>query len=183
MGRPSEPERSSEEPANPSPAVPDPAGAPFGAKVWEVTLRTVTGLLRAFEEDMKSEGFPLLWYDVLIQLDQAPERRLRMQDLAHAVILSRSGLTRLIDRMEEAGLVRRETAADDRRGAYAVLTREGRATYRRLAPGHREKIAQRFSDRLSDADLKALHRAMLKLAVVDEADPDGPDGGGNAGAA
>lgn len=143
-------------------------GAPFGAQVWELTLRTVTGLVRALEEDMKAEGFPLLWYDVLIQLVQAPRQRLRMQDLADAVILSRSGLTRLIDRMEEAGLVRRESAVDDRRGSYAVLTGEGRATYQRLAIGHREKIEERFSSRLGKTDLEALRRAMLKLGVVGE---------------
>jgi DNA-binding MarR family transcriptional regulator len=61
--------------------------------VWELTLRTVTGLLRIFEQDMKADDFSLSWYDVLIQLAYAPEQRLRMQDLADAVILTRSGLT------------------------------------------------------------------------------------------
>jgi len=137
-----------------------------GALVWELTLRTVTGLVRAFEEDMKADGFTLPWYDVLIQLVEAPEQRLRMQDLADAVILSRSGLSRLVDRMEEAGLVRREPVPDDRRGAYAVLTEEGRATYGRLAPGHWRKIDERFSNRLASSDLRALRRAMRKLGVA-----------------
>jgi len=96
--------------------------------VWELTLRTVTTLVRTFEEDTKAEGFALAWYDVLIQLYQAPRQRLRMQDPADAVVATRSGLSRLIDRMEKAELVRREALADDRRGSYAVLTELGRAT-------------------------------------------------------
>lgn len=137
-----------------------------GAEVWELLLRTVTGLLRTFEDDMKAEGFALAWYDVLIQLAVAPEHRLRMQDLADAIVLTRSGMTRLIDRMEKAGLVRREPVADDRRGAYAVLTEQGRSAYARLAEDHHRKIEERFSSRLSDADLRALRRAMRKIGMV-----------------
>lgn len=138
----------------------------MGGQVWEAMLRTVTGLVRSFEEDMKAEGFSLPWYDVLIQLVQAADHRLRMQDLAEAVVLSRSGLTRLVDRMEGAGLVRREPAPGDRRGAFAVLTEEGRATYDRLAPGHHDKIEERFSSRLTRAELEDLRRIMGKLGAT-----------------
>lgn len=138
----------------------------LGMQTWELTLRTVTAMLRSFEEDMKLEGFALAWYDVLVQLELAPDKRLRMQDLADAVIVTRSGLTRLVDRMEKAGLVRREPCEDDRRGLYAVLTEEGRAAYLRLARQHIRKIDERFSSRLSDADLRALGRAMRKIGVV-----------------
>jgi len=140
--------------------------ARLGAQVWELTLRTVTALIRTFEEDMKAEGFALAWYDVLIQLSQAPRQRLRMQDLADGVVVTRSGLSRLIDRMEKADLVRREAVADDGRGWYAVLTEQGRATYDRLAVDHHSKIEERFSSRLSNADLRALRRAMRKIGVV-----------------
>jgi DNA-binding MarR family transcriptional regulator len=135
-------------------------------QVWELTLRTVTALLRAFEDDMKAEGFALPWYDVLIQLVNAPQQRLRMQDLADAVVVTRSGLSRLIDRMEKAGLVRREPVADDGRGSYAALTEQGRAAYDRLAADHHRKIDERFGSRLSGADLRALRRAMRKLGMV-----------------
>jgi len=138
----------------------------FGAQVWELTLRTVTGLLRTFEEDIKAEGFSLPWYDVLIQLAHAPGNRLRMQDLADAVVVTRSGLSRLIDRMESAGLVEREPVEDDRRGSYAVLLEAGRTTYDRLAAEHHRKIDERFTSRLSNADVRALRRAMQKLGVV-----------------
>lgn len=140
----------------------------LGEQVWELTLRTITGILRSFEGDMKAEGSSLPAYDVLVQLMQAPEKRLRMQDLADAVIVTRtrSGLSRLIDRMEKAGLVERAPAEDDKRGSYAVLTEEGRTTYDRLAGDHHRKIDERFTRRLSNADLRALRRAMRKLGVV-----------------
>jgi DNA-binding MarR family transcriptional regulator len=141
-------------------------GGNLGAEVWELTLRTITGLLRTFEDDMKAEGLALAWYDVLIQLSASPEKRLRMQDLADAVVLTRSGLSRLIDRMERSGLVQRVPAADDRRGSYAALTEEGQAAYERLRNGHQRKIDERFTSRLSATDLRALRRAMHKLGVV-----------------
>lgn len=144
----------------------DDEDARFGAQVWELTLRTVTTLVRSFEDDMKAEGFALSWYDVLIQLVEAPQHRLRMQDLADAVVVTRSGLSRLIDRMEKADLVTREPVADDGRGSYAMLTEQGHATYERLATDHHRKIDERFSSRLSNADLRALRRAMRKIGVV-----------------
>ncbi len=140
--------------------------AQLGAQVWELTLRTVTGLLRAFEEDMKGDDFSLSWYDVLIQLAYAPEQRLRMQDLADAVVLTRSGLTRLVDRMERAGLVQRQPVPGDRRGSYAALTEKGRTTCDRLAAEHHRKIEEHFTGRLTNADLRSLRRTMLKLGVI-----------------
>lgn len=136
---------------------------PNPLEVWERLLRTVVGLLRVYEEDMRNHGLPLPWYDVLIQLNAAPEGRLRMQTLADSVILSRSGLTRLVDRMEQAGLVRREASKEDRRGAYAILTEEGRKTFQRLRPGHHESIHEHFTRHLSDADLRVLDAAVEKI--------------------
>ncbi len=144
----------------------DAPGDDRGVEAWELTLRTVAGLVRTFEEDMKAEDFALPQYDVLVQLVLAPERRLRMQELAEGVILSRSGLTRLIDRMEKAGLVRREPVPGDRRGAYTVLTERGASVHARLMLEHHSKIAERFSRHLTDDDLEALQRVMRKLDVV-----------------
>src|SRR5262249_9211007 len=104
---------------------------------WGVFLREGAGLVRAFGVEMQAGGgLDLTWFDVLIQLYEAPSQRLRMQRLADLVVLSRSGLTRLVDRIERAGLVRRELAADDRRGFYAVLTDEGRAVCERARALH-----------------------------------------------
>ena len=105
------------------------------AVAWGALLRTATALIRTYERAMEEEvGVPLARYDVLIQLYEAPDQRLRMQALADAVILSRSGLTRLVDRIEGEGLLLREHSREDRRGTYAVLTEAGRQMVERARP-------------------------------------------------
>ena len=131
---------------------------------WETLIRTVGLLLKAFERELQeSEGLPLAWYDVLVQLNAVPEGRLRMQALADSVVLSRSGLTRLIDRMEQATLVRREASREDRRGYYAVITEEGKSVYLRARPTHHRGIYEHFTRHLDDADVQALQTALTKV--------------------
>ncbi len=142
---------------------------------WEDLIRTIGSLLRAFERDLQeSEGLPLTWYDVLVQLYAAPEKRLRMQALADEVILSRSGLTRLVDRMEEAGLVRREPSKEDRRGYYAVMTEEGQRVFLQAMPVHHRGIYEHFTRHLDDADVQALRAAIAKVKKANQP----PDAGG-----
>ena len=89
-------------------------------------------MVRRLERDLLAEAeLPLGWYDVLLQLAEAPERRLRMAELADRVLLSRSGLTRLVDRLAAEGLVTREPFPDDARGPYTVLTDAGLDRLRR----------------------------------------------------
>ena len=131
---------------------------------WETLLRTVSTLLRTFEQELQeNEGLPLTWYDVLIQLNESRDGQLRMQALADRVVLSRSGLTRLIDRMEKAGLVRREPSQEDRRGYYALLTEDGREVLRRARPIHHRGIYEHFTSHLDEADVQALYIAMAKV--------------------
>ncbi|HEY0869861.1 MAG TPA: MarR family transcriptional regulator, partial [Acidothermaceae bacterium] len=94
--------------------------------VWRAFLRAHAQLIRTLESELgAAREIPLASYDVLVQLAEAPAHRLRMTELADRVLLSRSGLTRLIDRLERDGLVRREAVPDDARGMYAVLTAAG----------------------------------------------------------
>ena len=135
-----------------------------GMAVWETLLRTVSALLRTFEQELQeSDALPLAWFDVLIQLYEAPERGLRMQALADSVVLSRSGLTRLIDRMERAGLVRREPSREDRRGYYAVITDEGLRVIGLARPEHHRGIREHFINYLDDNDIEALDIALSKV--------------------
>src|SRR5437899_171102 len=91
--------------------------------VWRSFLTAHAVVIRRIEHELAATGtIPLTWYDVLIELYEAPDNRMRLHELADAVVLSRSGLTRLLDRLERAGLIEREIAEADRRGAYAVLT-------------------------------------------------------------
>ena len=137
---------------------------PQQMEAWEAVIRTVGSLLKTFERELQgAEGLPLPWYDVLIQLSAATDGRLRMQALADSVVLSRSGLTRLIDRMEKAGLVEREHSTEDRRGYYAVLTEEGRRVFLRAKPVHERGIYEHFTRYLDDRDARAVVAAFTKV--------------------
>lgn len=133
---------------------------------WRRFLETYASIVGALEADLEREhGLPLSWYDVLVQLHEAGEQRLRMQDLARAVLISRSGLTRLVDRMTAAGLAGREPCADDRRGTFVVLTAKGTETLRRAAPTHLRGIERYFLSRLAEDDLQALDTALQRLLL------------------
>src|SRR3954451_7390681 len=93
---------------------------------WRGFLRVHASLMKALDGELEAaHGLPLTSYEVLIYLAEQPEGKLRMRDLADKVLLSRSGLSRLADRLERAGLVEREPCPDDARGAFAVLTAAG----------------------------------------------------------
>lgn len=109
---------------------------------------------------LKERGISLPWYDVLLHLSASDEGRLRLQDLADRVLYSRSGLTRLIDRMEKAGLVSREPCPDDKRGTFAVLTAPGKRELRRSAPTHLRAIEEHFFSKLSEDEIASLGAAM-----------------------
>jgi DNA-binding MarR family transcriptional regulator len=133
--------------------------------VWRLLLETHAAVVDRLGDELEAEcGLPLTWYDVLLQLSGAPQGRLRMRDLADGVLLSRSGLTRLVDRMEAAGMVCREAHASDRRGANAVLTPAGRAALRRAAPVHLRGIEANFARHLSDAEVETLRAALGRVA-------------------
>ena len=133
-------------------------------EAWEALLRTVGWLLKTFERELQEEEkLPLTWFDVLIQLSSAPGERLRMQTLADSVVLSRSGLTRLVDRMEGAGLVRRESAEGDRRGYYAVMTDKGKRVHERARAVHRRQLEQYFNRHLEKSDLESISDAIAKV--------------------
>ena len=101
---------------------------PEALDAWRVFLNAHAAVVERIERALaEAELPPLGWYDVLWALYRAPEQKLRMHELAPQVVLSRSGLVRLVDRVEAAGLVERERCLTDRRGAYAVLTPDGEA--------------------------------------------------------
>jgi DNA-binding MarR family transcriptional regulator len=116
---------------------------------WRAFLNAHAVLVQRIETDLNARGLPpLSWYDVLWPLHRADHRRLRMNELAQQVVLSRTGLVRLVDRIEAAGLLRREPVPEDGRGAYAVITQEGTATLRRMWPVYQRHIQHDFLDPL-----------------------------------
>jgi DNA-binding MarR family transcriptional regulator len=146
---------------------------------WRDFLRAHAVVTAALSRELEAaRDLPLAQYDVLVQLDQAPDRRLRMQELASRVLFSRSGLTRLVDRMVREGLVARERCEDDRRGTYAVLTTVGRRRLRDAAGVHLRGVDEHFTRHLTDADVRALRAALA--GVLDAEDPGTPDGAPDA---
>ncbi len=132
--------------------------------VWRTFLRTHGSVIRQLERDLlAATGMPLSWYDVLLQLAEAPQRRLRMAELADRVLLSRSGLTRLVDRLQAEGLVTREPYPGDARGLYTVLTQAGFDRLRAAAPTHLAGIQEHWLSRFTDGELHMLHDLLGRL--------------------
>ncbi len=132
---------------------------------WRAFLEAHAAVTHVLAVELQDAvGLPLSWYDVLVQLSEAPGRQLRMHDLAEAVLLSKSGLTRLVQRMEDEGLVQRERCDLDRRGTWARLTEAGHDRLVEAAPTHVEGVARHFADRLDDDEVAVLHRALTVVA-------------------
>ena len=141
---------------------------------WRAFLRAHATITRRLEAELVAEhDLPLASYDVLVQLSEAPDRALRMTELAERVLLSRSGLTRLVDRLERDGLVRRQACPEDARGTLAVLTEQGLDRLRAAWPTHLRGVAQHVTDRLSTDELATLERLLGRLV----ADPGTPAAG------
>lgn len=132
---------------------------------WRAFLRAHATITRVLEAELVAEqDLSLAAYDVLVQLAEAPDRRLRMTELADAVLLSRSGVTRLVDRMERAGLVSRTRVPGDGRGVAAELTDAGFHRLRVAARTHLAGVLRHFVARLDEDDLCALERISRRLA-------------------
>ena len=131
---------------------------------WRAFLNAHAVVIDRIEGDMRDAGvLPLGSYDVLVALLEAPERRLRLHELASRIVLSRSTLTRVVDRLEAEGLLARERVATDRRGAFAVLTARGRQALRRAWPIYERGIATHFARMLSDDEARVLTAALDRI--------------------
>lgn len=124
---------------------------------WRGFLRVQSSLFRRLDAELTAaHHLPLRSYEVLLLLEGTPERRLRMSDLSRSALLSPSGLTRLVDRLEREGLVERERCAEDGRGYFAVLTDEGDRRLREAHATHLAGVRRLFLDRLGGDDLRRL---------------------------
>src|SRR5438094_5855085 len=134
-------------------------------RAWRLYFESALVLTDVLDAELERDaGIPLRWYDTLVHLEETPDG-LRMNKLAERILYSKSGFTRVVDRMEEAGLVRRVRPENDRRSILVVLTDEGRNTMEQARRHHRHAIEQHFSQHLSDSDIKALTHALEKLSA------------------
>lgn len=131
---------------------------------WRGMLRVHATLTKALDAELEAEhGLPLSSYEVLLHLDDAEDRRMRMSDLAATVILSRSGLTRLVDRLEREGLIARESCPSDARGSFATLTPAGRRKLAVARATHLAGVRSMFLDHFSAEELELLGSAWERL--------------------
>ncbi len=134
---------------------------------WRSLLEAHAAVVELLEQELEREcGLPLSQYEVLLKLAGAPGGRLRMRELARSVLLSKSGLSRLVDRMAAAGLVCRERSLDDRRGAFAVLTDPGRMALRKAAPVHLRGIQEHFAGYLGEAEAEVVGVALGRVTAA-----------------
>src|SRR4051812_29996118 len=139
---------------------------------WRGMLRVHTALVKALDAELaEAHDLPLSSYEVLITLESAPNRKRRMAELADSVLLSRSGMTRLVDRLEREGLLVRDTCTDDGRGCYAVLTDKGADVLAAARPTHLEGVRERFLTHFSPEELQlfadAWERVLPGAAAAD----------------
>lgn len=140
---------------------------PPGIRAWRQLISVQARVLARIERDLAEAGqIPLAWYDVLLPLARAEGQRLRLRELADRAVLSRSGLTRLVDRLEKEGLLRRERCADDRRGYHAILVPKGQQALRAAWPIYRQGIEAYFARHLSTAQLGNLYRTLSAVPKI-----------------
>ena len=151
-----------------------------GYAAWLDVFQAQTLMVRVLEKSMKRElGLPLAGYEVLVRLAEVPEgERLRMQELARKVLLSKSGLSQLFTRLERRGLVKRLGDPENLRVTYAVLTEEGRGALERALPVFREEVEERFAGHLTEEETRAVRRAMRKVIRASGEEPLSGEPGG-----
>src|SRR5919107_3330970 len=129
---------------------------------WAAVLRVHAAVVPRLERELAAVGMPLSWYDVLLELNSAPDRRLRMTELGAKAVLSRERVSRVVDELERAGLVRRDRNPDDGRSLLAVITDEGRARLRAAAPVYLEGIERHYTGHLEDEEIRVISAALQR---------------------
>ena len=145
-------------------------------RAWRAYLEVIRLLLPRLDRQLtRDSGLTMADYEILVRLSEAPDRRMRMSEMSAKTLMSRSRLSHQIGRMEAQGLVRREACADDRRGAFAIMTDRGMAVLEEAAPGHVESVRASFFDGLDASQVDGLAEAFTAMvghltATSDQAD-------------
>jgi DNA-binding MarR family transcriptional regulator len=135
-------------------------------KAWSSLLVGHARIFQKIEREFDAEKgvVPFHWYDVLFILNQQKEKQMRLSELAETIVTSKSALTRSIDKMEEAGLVKKVQCAEDKRGQYAVMTAKGHAALKVSWPHYRTAIYNHFGKYLTGTEARELERLLTKVS-------------------
>ncbi len=141
-----------------------------GMQAWVRFLQAHAAVTRRLEAELQGEcDMSLAEFEALLHLDRADDGRLRMSELASSLLLSRSGVTRLVDRLEAAGDVARRTCPSDARGSFAVITDAGRVRFRVAEPVHHRGVREHFLAHVPGDEIASLRHTLGRLAPVDAA--------------
>lgn len=139
--------------------------SPERLRAWRLYVESALALIDLLDSELEqAAGIPQRWYDVLVHLEETP-RGIPMNELADRILYSKSGFTRVVDRMEEAGLVRRVRPENNRRTILVVPTERGTETMQHARRHHRDSIERHFSRHLTDADVEALTQALERISA------------------
>src|SRR3954453_21626646 len=137
------------------------------SETWGALLKVHATLVPRLDRELQdAHGLPLTWYDVLLELNSAPERRLTMGQLGSVAAVSRSRVSRIVDELVGAGLVAREPNPDDGRSAFAALTPAGRAALRKAAPTYVAAVHREFADHLTAREAEVVARPLRKVLAA-----------------
>ena len=136
-----------------------------GLRAWVRLVRAQQAALGGVEAALKQAGFPpLVWYDVLLELERAPGGSLRHKDIERKMLLQRYSVTRIVERMEQERLVERRPCPDDARGAMAAITEKGRTLRRKMWPVYREAVHRNFTHHFAAGELSTLETLLGRLS-------------------
>jgi DNA-binding MarR family transcriptional regulator len=140
------------------------------SETWGALLKVHAALVPRLDRELQNaHGLPLTWYDVLLELNSAPDRRLTMGELGSVAAVSRTRVSRVVDELTRAGLVTREPNEHDGRSAFAALTPAGRTALRKAAPTYVAAVQREFGDHLTAREADVLAGALRKVLAAGRA--------------
>lgn len=135
---------------------------------WAVLLRTHAAVLPKLERALRPTGLPLTWYDVLLVVNAAPDRRLRITELGQRAVVSRERVSRVVTELEREGLMERQANPDDGRSSFAAITREGRARLRAAAPTYLSAVQEHYLGHLRADERAVIAAALARVLAAEE---------------
>ena len=133
-------------------------------RAWIGFVKSQQSVLDKVDKDFKASGFPLLsWYDLLLELEKSKGGRLRQKELGELILLSKYNVSRLLDRLEKQGLIKREPCEEDTRGVFAVITPKGKKLRNKMWPVYYGSIKENFLSKFNEKELKQIIRLSKRL--------------------
>ncbi|SES47564.1 DNA-binding transcriptional regulator, MarR family [Pedococcus cremeus] len=142
--------------------------APDRVAAWALLLRVHAAVVPKLSRELAGVGLPISWYDVLLVLNAAPDRLLRMSELGSRAVISREQVSRVVTELQKAGLVERRPNPDDKRSSFAAITPAGRARLRAAAPAYLAAIEQHFTGHLTDREVAVIVKGLGRVLAAEE---------------